>query len=87
MLASSLSHNGLTGLGVKMFFTVHKLEHELSGFYDEVPHGAGLSILFPAWARFLAQKNPHKLAKFAISIPFAFIEPKPIQKPAVVKVK
>lgn len=65
MLASSLSHNGLTGLGVKMFFTVHKLEHELSGFYDEVPHGAGLSILFPAWARFLAQKNPHKLAKFA----------------------
>ena len=68
MLASSLSHNGLTGMGVKMFFTVHKLEHELSGFYDEVAHGAGLSILFPAWARFIAKKNPKKLAMFARNV-------------------
>lgn len=68
MLASSLSHNGLTGLGINMFFTVHKLEHELSGFYDEVPHGAGLSILFPAWARFLAKINCEKLAKFARNV-------------------
>lgn len=68
MLASSLSHNGLTGLGVNMFFTVHKLEHELSGFYDEVAHGAGLSILFPAWARFMANIDCHKLAKFAWNV-------------------
>lgn len=68
MLASSLSHNGLTGMGVNMFFTVHKLEHELSGFYDEVAHGAGLSILFPAWARWLAPKNSYKLARFAHNV-------------------
>lgn len=68
MLASSLSHNGLTGLGVNMFFTVHKLEHELSGFYDEVPHGAGLSILYPAWARYLALQDCKKLAQFARNV-------------------
>lgn len=68
MLASSLSHNGLTGMGVKWFFTVHKLEHELSGFYDEVAHAAGLSILYPAWARFISKKNSKKLAMFARNV-------------------
>ena len=52
MIASSYSHNGLTGLGNKFYFTVHKLEHILSGLYDEVAHGAGLAILFPAWAKY-----------------------------------
>ncbi len=52
MIASSFSHNGLTGLGSNMYFTVHKLEHVLSGLYDNVSHGAGLAILFPAWAKY-----------------------------------
>ena len=52
MIASSFSHNGLTGLGSKLYFTVHKLEHIISGTYDRVAHGAGLSILFLAWARY-----------------------------------
>ena len=53
MLASSYSHNGLTGLGKKQFMRVHGLEHSLSGCYDEVAHGAGLSILWPAWCLFV----------------------------------
>lgn len=52
MIASSYSHNGLTGLGSKFYFTVHKLEHILSGLFDYVAHGAGLAILFPAWAKY-----------------------------------
>ena len=44
MLASSFSHNGLTGIGSKMYFTVHKIEHEISGMFDYVAHGAGLSV-------------------------------------------
>lgn len=68
MLASSLSHNGLTGMGVKWFFTVHKLEHELSGFYDEVAHAAGLSILYLAWARYVVEKMPNKFAMFARNV-------------------
>lgn len=57
MLASSFSHNGLTGIGSKMYFTVHKIEHEISGMFDEVAHGAGLSVLFIAWARYVYQKH------------------------------
>lgn len=51
MLASSFSHNGLTGLGNDFYFTVHKLEHQITGLYDHVAHGAGLSILFVPWAK------------------------------------
>ena len=53
MLASSLSHNGLTGLGKKQFMRVHLLEHILSGCYDEVAHGEGLAILWPAWCYYV----------------------------------
>ena len=53
MLASSYSHNGLTGLGKKQMMRVHGLEHVLSGFYDNIAHGEGLSILFPAWCRYI----------------------------------
>ena len=53
MLASSLSHNGLTGLGKKQLMRVHALEHVLSGCYDEVYHGEGLAILWPAWCYYV----------------------------------
>ena len=68
MLSSSLSHNGLTGMGSKMYFTVHKLEHELSGFYEEIAHGAGLSVLFLAWARYLVNDYPELFKKLAINV-------------------
>ncbi len=59
MWASSLSHNGLTGCGKNTLFPVHKLEHDFSGLYD-VAHGAGLSVLFPAWAKYVYHYDlPH----------------------------
>lgn len=65
MIASSFSHNGLTGLGGNFYFTVHKLEHELSGTYDEIAHGAGLATLYSGWALTVYEKLPHKFARFA----------------------
>ena len=65
MIASSFSHNGLTGLGGNFYFTVHKLEHELSGTYDEIAHGAGLAALYSGWALTVYEKLPHKFARFA----------------------
>ena len=50
MLNSTLSHNGLTGLGKKFFFVVHPLEHALSGYVPKVTHGAGVALIWPAWA-------------------------------------
>ncbi len=68
MIASSFSHNGLTGLGGKMYFTVHKLEHQISGTFDNVAHGAGLSVLFPAWAKWIYKKDLSNFVRFAKNI-------------------
>ena len=65
MWASSLSHNGLTGCGRENALPVHQLEHALSGEYDEIAHGAGLAVLFPAWARYVYKTNPSRFAQFA----------------------
>ncbi len=65
MWASSLSHNGLTGCGRENYLAVHQLEHALSGEYDFVAHGAGLAILFPAWARYVYKYNIPRFCEFA----------------------
>lgn len=65
MWASSLSHNGLTGCGRKDALPVHQLEHALSGEYDQIAHGAGLAMLFPAWARYIYKHNIPRFAQFA----------------------
>ena len=68
MWASSLSHNGLTGCGRENALAVHQLEHALSGEYDFVAHGAGLSMLFPAWARFVYKEDVPRFAQFARNV-------------------
>lgn len=50
--ANSLSHNGLTSCGRSFIMSVHQLEHEVSGMFDSVAHGAGLAVLWPAWAMY-----------------------------------
>ena len=66
MWASSLSHNGLTGCGKQPVFPVHKLEHDISGLFDSVSHGAGLAVLFPAWAKFIYTHDVRKFAQAAV---------------------
>lgn len=68
MWASSLSHNGLTGCGHRHTFTVHKLEHDISGLHDHVAHGAGLSVLFPAWAKAVYLQDVRKFAQLAVRV-------------------
>jgi alcohol dehydrogenase YqhD (iron-dependent ADH family) len=65
MWASSLSHNGLTGCGRESFLAVHQLEHAVSGEFDHVAHGAGLAVLFPAWAKYVYKANTARFAQFA----------------------
>ncbi len=68
MWASSLSHNNLTSCGRSPFLAVHQLEHALSGEYDEVAHGAGLAVLYPAWARYVYKHNIPRFAQFARNV-------------------
>lgn len=68
MWASSLSHNNLTSCGRDSFLAVHQLEHALSGVYDEVAHGAGLAVLYPAWAKYVYKKNVSRFAQFGRNV-------------------
>lgn len=64
MWAGSLSHNGLTGLGASGDWATHQLGHVLSLLYD-VAHGASLSAVWPAWARYASQRNAGRFVKYA----------------------
>ncbi len=68
MWAGSLSHNDLTGVGKNPGLTVHQLEHEISGEYTKVAHAAGLSVLFPAWAKYVYKADIMKFARFAVNV-------------------
>ncbi len=67
MWAGTLAHNGLCGVGKVEDWASHRLEHEISAFYD-VAHGAGLAVIVPAWMEFFARRNPDKLWRFAINV-------------------
>lgn len=65
MWASSLAHNGLTNCGRQFQLTVHQLEHEISGLYPDVAHGAGLAALWCSWARYVYETNIPRWIKYA----------------------
>ena len=67
MWAGTLAHNGLCGVGKVEDWASHRMEHEISAFYD-VAHGAGLAVIIPAWMEFCAKRNPDKLWRFAINV-------------------
>lgn len=67
MWAGTLAHNGLCGVGKVEDWASHRLEHEISAFYN-VAHGAGLAVIIPAWMEFCARSNPDKLWRFAINV-------------------
>jgi alcohol dehydrogenase YqhD (iron-dependent ADH family) len=63
MWAGSLSHNDLTGCGGSGGdWSVHQIEHELSGMFD-VAHGAGLAAVWGTWARYVYKSLPKRFAK------------------------
>lgn len=68
MWANSLSHNGLTACGRDFFMSVHQIEHEVSGMFDRVAHGAGLAVLWPAWAKVVYKADLKRFGKFAYEV-------------------
>ncbi|NTW56106.1 MAG: iron-containing alcohol dehydrogenase [Chlorobiaceae bacterium] len=70
--ASTVALMGLVQAGSYAPFPVHLIEHSLSAHHD-IAHGAGLSIVSPAWMRFAARSRPERFAQFAhriFGIPF-----------------
>ena len=67
--AGSLAHNGALSCGraTRGDFSSHKLGHSLSLLFD-VPHGASLSVMMPAWARYLCERHPAPFARLAEAV-------------------
>jgi alcohol dehydrogenase YqhD (iron-dependent ADH family) len=65
MWSASLALSGLAAAGLgKVGFPMHMIEHSLSALYD-VPHGAGLSVVIPAWLRWQTKQGAIRLEQFS----------------------
>lgn len=68
MLLGAYSHNGLTSLGKEKQMPIHKMEHALSAYDIRIAHGAGLSILIPAWMEASYKNDVDKFVRFTKEI-------------------
>lgn len=68
MWASSLAHNGLTQCGREFQLVVHQFEHEVSGMYPQIAHGAGLAALWCSWARYVYPANQSRWLQYAKNV-------------------
>ncbi|MBT9252667.1 MAG: NADH-dependent butanol dehydrogenase A [Brockia lithotrophica] len=62
LLAGTLALNGTLSLGLRGDWGVHAIEHALSAVYD-VPHGAGLAVVYPAWMRYVSRRKPERFRR------------------------
>ncbi len=67
MWAGSIAHNDLIGMGRSWDFASHMIGMELSALYD-IAHGASLTIVFPAWMKYVHKLYPVMFAKFAVNV-------------------
>jgi alcohol dehydrogenase len=65
--ASTIAHNDLLSTGRIGDWASHGIEHELSAIYD-IAHGAGLSIVFPAWMKYVYKSDINKFVQFAVRV-------------------
>jgi alcohol dehydrogenase YqhD (iron-dependent ADH family) len=89
MWAGTIAHNNLLGTGRIDDWASHNIEHEISGIYD-VAHGAGLSVIFPAWMQYVYKFNVNRFVQFAVrvwNIDLAYSDPKRIALLGIQKTK
>ncbi len=67
MYTGCIAHNNSLDPGRIGDWGSHMIEHELSGFND-VAHGAGLSIIFPAWMKFVYKHDMELFTQFAVRV-------------------
>ncbi len=66
--AATQALNGTTYLGVDgVSYPNHMIEHSLSALYN-VAHGAGLSVVMPAWMKWYVSRNEKQFERFAHNI-------------------
>ena len=68
-LAEIMAHNGFLSVGreTRGDFSSHRMGHSLSLLYG-TPHGASLSVVMPAWARYCSEDNPVPFARLGEAV-------------------
>lgn len=67
MWSGTIAHNNLLSTGRIGDWASHRIEHELSALYD-IAHGAGLSIIFPAWMKYVYKHDVNRFVQFAVRV-------------------
>lgn len=67
MWTGSIAHSNLLNTGRIGDWASHMIEHELSGLND-VAHGAGLAIIFPAWMKYVYKHDIDLFTQFAVRV-------------------
>jgi alcohol dehydrogenase YqhD (iron-dependent ADH family) len=68
MFAAAMALSGITVHGRESGdWGIHSLGHNLSALFD-TPHGATLSIVYPAWLKYLNDKMPDRIAQLGKAV-------------------
>jgi len=67
LLAGTYALNGTLPNGVTTDWATHGIEHEVSAIYD-IPHGAGLAIIFPNWMKYVYKERVGKFVQYAVRV-------------------
>lgn len=67
MQAGTIAHNDILTMGRIGDWASHGIEHELSAIYD-IAHGAGLSVIFPAWMKYVYHTDMPRFVQFAVRV-------------------
>lgn len=65
--AGTVAHNGSLNVGREQDWASHRIGIELSGKYD-LAHGASLSIVLPAWMRYVYKHDIGRFVQFAVRV-------------------
>ncbi len=66
---SSLALQGITSVSMRGGeFAVHRIEHGISALYPNVAHAEGLSVIFPAWIKFISPLKPEIFERWAKNV-------------------
>ena len=67
MWAGTIAHNDLLGTGRQGDWSSHMIEHEFSA-YNDVAHGAGLAVIFPAYLKYVLKHDINRMVQFAVRV-------------------
>lgn len=67
MWASTIAHNDLLSTGRVGDWASHAIAHQPSALYD-LTHGAALSIIFPAWMKYVYRHDVRRFVQFAVRV-------------------